>query len=142
MHPWWWPATVSLYAGSLLAAGRPGQAASLLEPLLAPQPGSAPAVSDPAYRARVLGPLAEATGAPQARDEADRLLRAVTAPPGTAWLLGADAYLSTARAWVADGRPERAAELLAPFVAAARRNGWAALVTLADAVTATPLQRR
>jgi hypothetical protein len=90
---------------------------------------------------RCLAPLAEAEAriaaegdAPPSLREADRLLADVTAPPGSAWLLGADAYLCVARAWRTVGRPDRAHTVLTPLVAAAERHGWRTLVAAASSV--------
>jgi hypothetical protein len=47
-------------------------------------------------------------------------------------LLGADAYLSVARAWRTAGRPDRAEEILTGFRAAALTAGWRALADLAS----------
>jgi hypothetical protein len=70
-------------------------------------------------------------------EEADDLIRGIECPADSAWLLGADAYLCTARAWLARGEAGHAADVLAPFLRAARRCGWKPLLE-----QAAPLVRR
>ena len=129
-HMWWSTTAASLLGGTLLAVGRAGEAVRLLESAarVAAVPGAE------GYRLRCLGPLAEASGSADVLAEASTLLASVSAPPGRAWLLGADAYLTVARAWAARGERERCVEVLAPFRAAAHTAGWSGLVRLADAV--------
>jgi hypothetical protein len=81
-----------------------------------------------AYRLRCLAPLAEATGSPALLADADDTLRAMTLPPGAAWLYGADVYFSLARAWRARGDVARADEILESMRAAAHRTGWIPLL--------------
>ena len=45
----------------------------------------------------------------------------MVAPPDAAWLYGADAYTSVARAWLARDEPERAAAVLEPLLRPPRR---------------------
>ncbi len=128
-HSWWLSTAGAVHAGTLLAIGRLDEAAQLLTEIR-------PAVEAPgteAYLARCLGPLAEATGSLDTLQSADGLLRATVVPDGSAWLTGADAYLSVARAWRTRGEDERAQAILDPFLAAARRVGWADLVRAAEA---------
>ncbi len=133
-HPWWSPTARALLATTLLAAGRTVEARRVAdEAVAAAGPDAVPAI-----RLRCLAPLAEATAVPggdvpPSLDAADRVLAGITAPPGEAWLLGADAYLSVARAWRALGRPDRAGAVVAPLLAAATRHGWRPL--LASAAT-------
>jgi tetratricopeptide (TPR) repeat protein len=129
-HRWWASASASLFAASLLADHRPAEAIALLEPL---RPVGA-AVGDEGYRLRVLAPLAEASGDDAHLRAADALFTAMRLEPGHAWLLGADAHLSLARAWLARGERPRAVAVLDPFMAAATHNGWAGLVRQAAAV--------
>ena len=75
-----------------------------------------------AYLLRCLAPLAEATGSASVLAEADALLAGIDAPPGTAWLLGTDAYLAVARCWLRHGDPGRARAVLRPLLAAADRQ--------------------
>ena len=86
------------------------------------------------WLACVAAPLAAATGSRAILGEAARLLEQASFPDGGAWMLGYEAYLSPAEAWLAQGDPERARAVLAPMLAAADRESWlpalaAALVT-------------
>ena len=83
-----------------------------------------------AYLLRCLAPLAEATGDLAVLERADALLAGIRAPEGTAWLLGADAYLCVARAWRRAGDPARADRAVAGFRDAARAVGWTRLAEL------------
>lgn len=107
-----------------------------------------------AYLLRVLCPLAEATGSPDVLVEADALLGGITAPPGSAFLVGDACYLAVARSWLAHDEPERARAVLAPLVAAAARVPWVgalaeaslvdgqAALVLGEVEEADPLLRR
>jgi hypothetical protein len=119
-HTWWSTTAASLYAGTLLASGEPDAAAAVLRPAVR----AADVRGAEGYLLRCLGPLAEATGDRAVLDRADALLRSIRVPDGCAWLLGADAYLSIARAWRAAGRAERAEEIEAGFRRAADAAGW------------------
>jgi hypothetical protein len=122
-HTWWSTTAAALYAGTLLACGARGEAAAVLRP--ASQVADVPGAE--AYLLRCLGPLAEATGDSAVLARADGLLRGIRAPEGSAWLLGADAYASVARAWRDAGSPDRADEILTGFRRAALAAGWPAL---------------
>jgi hypothetical protein len=122
-HTWWSTTAAALYAGTLLAAGERATAAAVLRPAV--QVADVPGAE--AYLLRCLGPLAEATGDTAVLDRADALLRRVRPPEGGAWLLGADAYGSVARACRRAGRPERAEEIIGGFRAAAEVAGWQGL---------------
>ncbi len=126
-HTWWSTTAAALYAGTLLAAGDPETAAAVLRPAVrvADVPGAE------AYLLRCLAPLAEATGDLAVLERADALLGAIRAPEGTAWLLGADAYLCVARAWRRAGDAARAEQVLTGFRDAARGVGWTRLAELA-----------
>jgi hypothetical protein len=104
----------------MLQDGRTAEAVALFErgAQLADQAGAQ------AYRLRCLAPLAAATGSSTVLAEADAMLARVTTPPGSAWLTGDGAYLGVARAWLAQGEPQRARAVLAPMLAAARRLPW------------------
>jgi len=52
------------------------------------------------------------------------LVAAIETPPGTAWLFGADAYLSVGRGWLGRGEAARARTVIAPLLAAADRVPW------------------
>jgi hypothetical protein len=73
---------------------------------------------------RCLGPLAEATGCPDVLADADALLGHIRTPPGSAWLLGTDVYVTIAHAWINHGEPTRAREVMSPLLGAAEREGW------------------
>ncbi len=133
-HRWWLSSAAGLYAGSLLADGATSTAYDLLAPL---RPNGSP-VGDEGYRLRLLAPLAEAGGRIEDLQAADALHAGIRSDAGRAWLLGADTYLSLARAWLGQGDRDRAAQVLAPLVDAATAHGWPALVRLA----ATVLQQR
>ena len=131
-HPWWRATAAGLYAATLLAAGKSAEAAEMAEAGYA-LVGETAAEG---YRLRCLAPLAAAGGSPDALRSADDLLSGVTAPPGHAWVLGADAYLCTAQAWSAAGDPARAATACAPLQRATGPGHWAVLRKAADAVAA------
>ena len=125
-HRWWTPTACSLLAATLLERGGSGDVPEARTVAgrglaLAGRDGAA------ACRVRCLAPLAEIAaghGDDTPLVEADRLLAGVTAPPAAAWLLGADAYVSVARAWLVRDRPGRARSTLMPLQAAARAHGW------------------
>jgi DNA-binding SARP family transcriptional activator/tetratricopeptide (TPR) repeat protein len=121
-HAWFRATVLSTYASTLLAAGATDQAIPLLERGLE----ACATHRTAAYRLRCLAPLAEATGSPALLAEADAAVRAISAPPGSAWLYGAETYLSVARAWQSRGDHARAAEILGAVRAAAERTGWVA----------------
>jgi tetratricopeptide (TPR) repeat protein len=123
VHPWWYATAVGTYASTLLELGRPDEAAELCAAGLRALGDEAGA----AYRLRCLAPLTAATG--ERLHEADSLLSSVQAPPGRAWVVGADAYLGVAAGWEAAGEPERARTALAPLLAATSTRSWAAIHT-------------
>ena len=137
-HRWWTPTACSLLAGTLLERGSTEDVSEARTVagrglVLAGRDGAA------ACRVRCLAPLAEiaaAHGDDTLLVEADSLLAGVTAPPAAAWLLGADAYVSVARAWLARDRPARARRTLAPLRAAARAHGWRHLAEQVDRIGA------
>jgi tetratricopeptide (TPR) repeat protein len=131
-HPWWRATAAGLYAATLLAAGKRDEAAEMAEAGYA----SVGETAAEGYRLRCLAPLAAASGSRDDVHRADDILSAVTAPPGQAWVLGADAYLCTAQAWAAAGEPTRAATACAPLLRATGPGHWAVLRTAADAVVA------
>jgi tetratricopeptide (TPR) repeat protein len=77
-----------------------------------------------AYRLRCAAPLAEATRDREMLAAADALLAGITAPAGSAYLVGDWCYLAVARAWLGLGEPARARAVLAPLLLAARRIPW------------------
>jgi tetratricopeptide (TPR) repeat protein len=129
-HPWWLSTAAGIHAVTLLELGRRDEAADLLEAVR-------PRVHEPGangYLARWLCPLAEASGSPAVLSDADRLLRTIAAPAGTAWLSAADTYFCVARAWLGQGDAQRAADTLAPLLRAASRVGWTDLVRLGEQI--------
>jgi ATP/maltotriose-dependent transcriptional regulator MalT len=129
---WFSPTANALLAGTLLACGDADDAAAALrDGLDAAGPEGAEA-----YRLRCLAPLAEATGDPAVLAEAERLLGRIETPPGSAFLLGADAYLCVARAQLQSGDPSRARAVLAPLLATARRLEWIPVLVEAGSVDA------
>ncbi|MDN5858675.1 MAG: hypothetical protein L0H84_08620, partial [Pseudonocardia sp.] len=127
---WFGPGACACLAGTLMELGDPAGAIELLDD------GLRHANIDGAegYRLRCLAPLAELSGDPAVLKEADALLAGITAPPGCAWMLGADVYLSVARAWLGGGKPERAREVLRPLLTAAERLGWEPVLATAGLV--------
>ena len=83
---------------------------------------------------RCAAPLAAATGSRTVLDQAAGLLDAASIPDGSAWVMGDEAYLWLARAWLGRGEPERARAVLAPLLAVARRVPWIATLAAALAV--------
>jgi DNA-binding SARP family transcriptional activator/tetratricopeptide (TPR) repeat protein len=132
-HPWWLATAAGLHAATLLAAGRRDDAAEMAERGL----GSLGPDAAEAYRLRCLAPLAAASRDPADLRRADDLLAGVTTPPDQAWVLGADTYLCTARAWLDAGDPVRAAVVSAPLARATRPGHWVALHTAAEQVAPT-----
>jgi hypothetical protein len=61
-------------------------------------------------------------------------LDAASIPDGAAWVLGDEAYLSLARAWLGRGVPERARAVLAPLLVVAQRVPWVATLAATLAV--------
>ncbi|GIH73901.1 ATP-binding protein [Planobispora longispora] len=132
-HAWWSAAALGMHATTLIEIGETREAAAILERGL--EDHTLPDAQ--AYRLRCLAPLAEATGSRALLDEADAMLGAVQAPPGTAWLQGTDAYVSVARARLARGEPREALRVLKPLLTAASQAGW-----LAPAAAARDLAAR
>ena len=56
-------------------------------------------------------------------------------------MLGDEAYLSVARAWLGRGEPERARAVLAPLLAVAQRVPWIPVLAAALAVDGLALAR-
>jgi DNA-binding SARP family transcriptional activator/tetratricopeptide (TPR) repeat protein len=119
-HAWCAAMSAAMLGTTLLEVGARAESVELLDRgrRLAERDGAE------AYLLHCLGPLAEASGSPDVLADADRMLEAISAPPGSAWLLGDGAYLAVARAWLAYGEPERARAVLAPLLDAAARVPW------------------
>ena len=136
-HPWGDALACATLGTTLLAGGDRAEAIELFERghAIAGQGGAA------AYRLHCLARLAEATGSPDVLAEASRLLAGATLPAGDAWVLGYEAYLSVARAWLAAGQPEHTRGVLAPLLTAAERVPWVAALAAALVVDGTALGR-
>ena len=119
-HSWWKAAACAMLGATLLQDGDRGGAIELFERGLS----AAETAGVEAYQLRCAAPLAAATGSPVVLAAADRLLEQASIPAGHAWLLGEEAYLFLARAWLAQGDPERAREVMAPLLALAERVPW------------------
>jgi hypothetical protein len=113
---------------TLLAGGDRAGAIELFEHAMA----AAQHAGMEAYLLRSAAPLAAATGSPAILSQAAGLLEQASMPAGAAWVLGYDAYLSVAQAWLGQDDPERARAALAPLRATAEREPWT--VALAEAL--------
>ncbi|WP_158564341.1 ATP-binding protein [Jiangella anatolica] len=121
-HAWFSAASMAIHATTLLELDRTQEAIAVLERGLT----IADRHRTEAYRLPCLAALAAATDSRELLDEAEAMVRAVDAPPGSVWLFGADTYVALARARLRRGDPRGAAELLAPLEAASERTGWTA----------------
>ncbi|MEP7054194.1 MAG: AAA family ATPase [Actinomycetota bacterium] len=132
-HTWWDAFGRAMLAISLAETGATEEATTLLrEGLeLAEHGGTA------AYRLRCLAALAQLTGDDDLLAEADAMLDAVSTPDGQAWLHGIDVYVAIATAHLGRSAPERASEVIAPALDAARTTG-----SVAPLAQATLLQAR
>ena len=119
-NTWWQAAACAMLGTTVLLRGDRGEATRLFERGLA----AAEESGMEAYLLRCAAPLAEATGSPDVLAEADRLLSQADISPGGAWLLGDEACLALARAWLDHGEPERSRAILAPLLAVAERAPW------------------
>jgi DNA-binding SARP family transcriptional activator len=128
-HTWWQAATSAMLGDTLLLAGDGAGAVELFERGLA----AAQDAGMEGYLLRCLAPLADATGSPALLADAAGLLERAGVPDGRAWLPGADAYVSLARAWLGAGEPASARYCLRSLLEVARREPW--LPTLATALT-------
>ena len=131
-HLWWRAAACALLGGTVLRTGDRAGAIGLFERGLA----AAEEAGVEAYLLRCAAPLAAATGSRAILTDADRLLDQASMPAGGAWLPGDDAYLSLARAWLDQGHPDRARQILAPLLGAAEREPWTATLAAALVVEA------
>jgi DNA-binding SARP family transcriptional activator len=119
-HTWWQSSAQAMLGGTLLAAGDQAGAIKLFEHAMA----AAQHAEMEAYLLRSAAPLAAATGSPAILSQAAGFLEKATMPAGTAWVLGYEAYLSVAQAWLGHDDPERARAALAPLRATAEREPW------------------
>jgi tetratricopeptide (TPR) repeat protein len=90
---------------------------------------------------RCAAPLAAVTGSPTVLTEAATLLDQASIPPGGAWVLGYEAYLSLAEAWLGHGEPDRARAVLAPLLAVSEREPWIPALAAALAADGRALAR-
>jgi len=134
----WWQATGCVMLGStlLLARDRAGAIALFERGLAAAQQAGMEA-----YLLRATAPLAAATGSRVLLDEAAGLLERAGIPDGGAWMLGYEAYLSLAEAWLTAGEPDRARAVLAPVLAVADREPWIPALAAALAADGLALTR-
>jgi tetratricopeptide (TPR) repeat protein len=134
----WWQATACAMLGDtvLLAGDRPG-AIALFERGLA----AARQAGVEGYLLRCAAPLAAATGSRGMLEEATVLLDQASVPDGGAWMLGYEAYLSLAAAWLGQGEPDRARAVLAPLLVVAEREPWIPALAAALAVDGRALAR-
>ncbi len=134
----WWQATACAMLGdTVLLAGDRAGAIALFERGLA----AARQAGVEGYLLRCAAPLAAATGSRAILDEAAALLEQASIPDGGAWMLGYEAYLSLAEAWLARDEPDRARAVLAPLLAVAEREPWIPALAAALAADGRALAR-
>jgi len=136
-HSWWTAAACAILGATLLQNGDRGGAIDLFERGVS----TAEKAGVEAYQLRCAAPLAAATGSPVVLADADHLLEQAGIPAGDAWLLGEEAYLFLARAWLAQGNPERARAIMAPLLALAERVPWTPTLAAALVVDGQALIR-
>jgi DNA-binding SARP family transcriptional activator len=136
-HSWWTAAACAMLGTTLLQNGDRGGAIELFERGLS----TAEKAGAEAYQLRCAAPLAAATGSPAVLADADHLLEQAGIPAGHAWLLGEEAYFYLARAWLAQGNPERARAIMAPLLALAERVPWTPTLAAALVVDGQALIR-
>jgi DNA-binding SARP family transcriptional activator/tetratricopeptide (TPR) repeat protein len=136
-QPWWQATACAMLGGTLLQAGDRAAATALFERgLTAAQQAGAEA-----YLLHCTARLAAAAGSPAVLADAVRLLGQADIPAGGAWLLGEEAYLALAHAWLDRGEPDRARAVLAPLLALAERVPWTPALAAALAADARALIR-
>jgi len=136
-QPWWQATACAMLGGTLLQAGDRAAAAALFERgLTAAQQAGAEA-----YLLHCTARLAAAAGSPTVLADADRLLGQADIPVGGAWLLGEEAYLALAQAWLDREEPDRARAVLAPLLALAERVPWTPALAATLAADARALIR-
>jgi tetratricopeptide (TPR) repeat protein len=134
----WWQATACAMLGdTVLLAGDRAGAIALFERGLA----AARQAGVEGYLLRCAAPLAAATGSRALLEEANALLERASIPDGGAWMLGYEAYLSLAEAWLAHDEPDRARATLAPLLSVAEREPWIPALAAALAVDGRALAR-
>jgi DNA-binding SARP family transcriptional activator/predicted ATPase len=136
-HTWWKSAAYAMFGTTLLLGGDRAAAIEMFENGLA----GAEQSGAEGYLLRCAAPLAAATGSPTMLADADRLLEQAGIPADGAWLLGEEAHLFLARAWLTRDDPERARAVLAPLLALADRVPWTATLAATLAVDGLALIR-
>jgi DNA-binding SARP family transcriptional activator len=136
-HAWWQAVTCALLGSTLLLAGDRAAAIALFERGLA----AAQDAGAEAYLLHCAARLADAAGSPAVLADADQLLGQAGIPADSAWLLGEDAYLALAQAWLDRGEPERGRAVLAPLLALAERVPWTPTLAATLAADARALIR-
>ena len=136
-HSWWEATACAMLGRTLLLAGDQTAAIGLFERGLAAGRQS----ELEAYLLRCAAPLAAATGSRGMLDEAATLLDQASIPDGGAWMLGYEAYLSLAEAWLAHDEPDRARAVLAPLLSVAEREPWIPALAAALVVDGRALTR-
>jgi tetratricopeptide (TPR) repeat protein len=136
-HHWWQAATRAMLGDTLLVSGDRTGAVTLYEEGLT----AARKSGIEAYLLRCTAPLAAATGSRARLAEAAGLLDQASIPDGGAWMLGYEAYLSLAEAWLGHGEPDRARAVLAPLLAVAEREPWIPALAAALAADGRVLAR-
>ncbi len=137
-HGWWQATACAMLGDTVLLTGDRAVAVGLFERGLA----VAQQAGLEAYLLRCAAPLAAATGSHLLLGEAAGWLEQASIPDGGAWMLGYEAYLSLARAWLAHGEPDRARAVLAPLLAVADREPWTPALAAALAMDGRALARR
>ena len=125
-HPWWYAAAAGLQAATLLEQGEQDGAVRLARHGLHAAGPDAPE----AFRLRCVAASAIDLDDPagdSAYDAARAMLGAISCPPGRAWVVGADAYLSVSRAALRRGDPEQAAAALRPLEEALTGSAWGSI---------------
>ncbi len=136
-HTWWRATACAMLGSTLLLADDQAGAIGLFERGLA----AAQQAGVEAYLLRCTAPLAAATRSRSLLREAAGLLERASIPDGGAWMLGYEAYLSLAEAWLAHGEPQRARAVLAPMLAVADREPWTPALAAALAADGRALTR-
>ena len=136
-HSWWKAAACAMLGATLLQNGDRGGAIDLFERGLS----AAQKAGVEAYQLRCAAPLAAATGSPVMLADADHMFEQASIPAGHAWLPGEEAYFFLARAWLAQGDPERARAIMAPLLALAERVPWTPTLAAALVVDGQALAR-
>jgi DNA-binding SARP family transcriptional activator len=129
-HGWWQATACTMLGDTVSQTGDRAGAIALFERGLT----AAQQAGLEAYLLRCTAPLALASGSRAQLEEAAGWLERASIPDGGAWMLGYEAYLSLAQAWLGHDEPDRARAVLAPLLAVADREPW--LPALAAALAA------